>query len=436
MARPPFNLALAFLISSGCMVGEPTPPPDHDGHIHEPQPTTPVAASIAGGELLPIAPYTGITGRALMVRGLDGKTDLSIAITGLTAATAYTAHLHAAPCQYKGGGHYKIDPLVADTQEANELWIKGTSSDKGALATAATFAHLTRGEALSIVVHDPMGGGKMACADLVEDGTAAIELSGSVAPFAAAAAGDMTVGGTITATRTATGTSFKLSLAGLDPAAVGYGTHIHAEPCEVATGGGHYKLDPTIVDTLETNEIWLPVTTYTMGSMSAMIDIPHAARSDAQSIVVHRTITDANKPKIACANLTRRTEHVALETSGAPTALPAASGLAIGGTAMLTRKLTGVTELAIVVSGLAANTMYAAHVHNQACAADSGGGHFKLDPTVTEASADNEMWLHLTTDDNGSAHDTTWVAQVARADAASIVVHGDDGARLACFDLR
>ena len=34
----------------------------------------------------------------------------------------------------------------------------------------------------------------------------------------------------------------------------------------------HYKLDPLVVDTLETNEVWLPITGYaTAGTATAMV---------------------------------------------------------------------------------------------------------------------------------------------------------------------
>jgi hypothetical protein len=103
----------ALLVISGCFVGVSDAPPDPDvDPPPDPQPTTPTIASIAGGSFSPIAPYTNIAGRALMVRRLDGNTDLSMAITGVTPGTGYTAHLHAAPCQYAGGGHYKIDPAI------------------------------------------------------------------------------------------------------------------------------------------------------------------------------------------------------------------------------------------------------------------------------------------------------------------------------------
>jgi hypothetical protein len=402
------------------------------------QPTTPLIESVAGGAFAPIAPYTNIAGKALLVRRLDGKTDVSIAVSGVGMNVAYTAHVHAAPCQFAGGGHYKIDPAVADVLEANELWVKGMSNPVGVLATDASFPHVARGEALSVVIHDPMGGGKMACADLVADEATTLEFSGTLKAFAAATAADMQIAGTIDVTRTGNSTSFKLDVTGLDKAALAYGSHIHAEPCEVATGGGHYKLDPLVVDTLETNEIWLPITGYaTAGTATAMVAAPTGVRSDAQSIVIHRTITvtPPNIPKVACANLTRKTARLPLETTGTAVPLAGANGASLTGSAIMTRKLTGVTEVAVVMTGLTANTKYQAHVHNQPCAVESGGGHYKLDRNVQEALATNELWFELTADAKGAAHDSMWVDKIAAADAQSLVVHSES-ARMACFDLQ
>ncbi len=408
---------------------------DGKGDSSEPQPTTAMLQSVAGGKFKAIAPYSGLGGSALMVRHLDGETDLSLAIVGVTASTMFTAHLHAAPCEYNGGGHYKIDPLIADALESNELWLTGQSSDTGSLIAEASFPHLTRGEALSIVVHDPMGGAKMACADLREDDSSILEFSGTVAPFAAATEADMTLAGTITARRSATATGFTLELSGLDPEALGYATHVHAEPCEVATGAGHYKLNPTVLDTVEANEIWLPLTPTTPGSATSKLNVKHAIRSDAQSVVVHRAITEVNKPKVACANLERKTARVPLETSGTAINLPAAGG-ALTGAVVMTRKLSGVTDVAVVVSGLEPGMTYDAHVHNQPCAFGDGGGHYKIDNTVSEALEDNEIWFELAADSKGAAHDSKWLAAIASAAAQSVVVHAEGGARLACFDLK
>lgn len=387
----------------------------------------------------PIAPYTNVAGKALLVRTLDGKTTVSIAVAGVGNNVLYTAHVHAAPCQYgAGGGHYKIDPAVADVVETNELWVKGTSNPVGQLAADASFTHLARDGALSVVIHDPMGGAKMACADLLSDDAATVELEGTLKLFAAATATDQTVTGTIKVTRTAASTSFALDLSGLDKTAVGYGSHIHAEPCEVTTGGGHYKLDTSVVDTIETNEIWLPIANYaTAGTATAMVSPTTSIRSDAQSIVLHRviTVTPPNSPKVACANLTRKTARMPLETTGTAQPLSGANGASLTGSAVMTRKLTGVTEVAVVMTGLTPNTVYQAHVHNQPCAVESGGGHYKLDRTITDALATNEMWFEMTADAKGAAHDSMWVDKIAAADAQSLVVHSES-ARIACFDLQ
>ena len=425
------------VVVAGCMVGGID---DHD-HTNDPpgpQPTSPTVDSIAGGDVYAMPPYAGIAGRALMARHLDGTTYLSVAMTGVAPGVMYTAHLHAAPCRFGGGGgHYKIDPTVADTIETNELWLRGTSSASGLLISDGSFNHLARGGALSIVVHDPMmAGAKMACADLYEDYAGTVEFAGTVAPFAAATAADMTVTGSITATRSTPGSSFMLTLGGLDRTAVGYSTHIHAEPCAVATGGGHYKLDPTAADNIQGNELWLPVTNHTTGMASSMLAVPHVFRTDAQSIVLHRTITDLNKPKVACADLRRTTAHPPFDTSGSAIALPGAAGMSPTGFAVITRRLTGVTEAALVLAGLAPNTKYVAHVHNQSCAVETGGGHFKFDRAVPEALTENEIWFDFRTEGDGTAHDSTWVPRIAGADATSVVVHGADNARLVCFDLR
>ena len=101
----------------------------------------------------------------------------------------------------------------------------------------------------------------------------------------------------------------------------------------------------------------------------------------------------------------------------------------------MTRTLSGVTEVAVVMTGLTPSTTYQAHVHDQPCAVENGGGHYKFDRAVAEPIAANEMWFALVADVKGSAHDSMWVTKTAAADAMSIVVHSDM-ARIACFDLQ
>jgi hypothetical protein len=431
-----------FLSAAGCTVGvgsiDQDPGDDDDGTDpgDDPPPTTPVLQSILSGTFSPLAGFTGIGGRAQMVRTLQGKTQVDVQIRGLTPGLAYTAHVHAASCAFQGGGHYKIDPAVLDALPENELYIEMTATADGIGATQVEYDHLTRGEALAIVIHNPADGAKMACADLVPDDDAAVEASGTIAPFAQAEAGDQGIGGSVTLMRDGTGTHVSLSLTGLDPALT-YGAHIHAEPCGVTDGGGHYKMDPTVIDPVEANELWPAVTAIDAGgAMSSTLDSPHKARYDAQSLVVHRVVDAATKPKVACADLTR-TSWPAIGTTGTATTMAAgtSAGLTISGNATMSRTLAGITQVTLNASGLAPDTDYSAHVHNLPCSVQDGGGHYKFDSSIADPVETNEIWLKLSTDASGTGTDSVWVNHTARGEAQSIVIHDADKNRLACYDL-
>ena len=71
------------------------------------------------------------------------------------------------------------------------------------------------------------------------------------------------------------------------------------------------------------------------------------------------------------------------------------------GAALVTRLTDGTTAVSVKVSGLAANTVYPAHLHVQPCAY-SAGGHYKINPAVTTTEASNEVWPSFTTDPNGN----------------------------------
>ncbi len=439
-----------LLMAVGCAGEAPgvTGDDQPDGGMEMPgeQPTEPVVRSVVGGTFRPLAAFTGIEGRALLVRKVDGSSELSIALTGGTAGTEYVAHVHVAPCSFQivappavatATGHYMIDPAIAaTTTEANELWVHPTTSATGMIVGSASFTHMPREEAISVVVHDPVMG-KMACADLYSDETAStIEFAGTLAAFPTAPVGDQGVTGTVAATRTANSTTFNLTLAGLT-AANNYEGHVHNEPCAVTTGGTHYMIDPTLAPpAVATNEVWFTVPAAST-TATLPVTVPFGARTDAQSIVAHRLEDNAGvitKVKIACGDLTRTTAIAPFETTATAQALPAAAGMSLTGTALMTRKFNGVTEVAVVMTGLAPNTTYAAHVHNQPCAFEAGGAHYKFDPASTEPS--NEMTFALDANAEGTASDSTWVAKIAGAEAQSMIVHGADGARLACFDIK
>jgi hypothetical protein len=154
-------LTLGLLFSAACDAGQ-VDGTQSTGFTFDDLPT------LTGGQFAALAPYQDIDGQAFMARQLDGSTELYIAVSGLKADLGYTAHLHVAACAANGGGHYKIDPNNPATVEANELWLRGRSSLAGTLFSQAAFAHRTRDDAKSIVVHDPINGAKMACADLAE----------------------------------------------------------------------------------------------------------------------------------------------------------------------------------------------------------------------------------------------------------------------------
>jgi len=260
-----------------------------------------------------------------------------------------------------------------------------------------------------------------------------------VAPFAAAEAQDQGIAGSVMLMRDSTGTHVNLSLTGLDPAAT-YGAHIHALPCGVSDAGGpaggHYKMDPTVVEVVETNELWPQVTGYEGGSMSSTLNSAHRARFDAQSLVVHRVVDAATKPKVACADLTRAS-WPGVGTEGDAQTMPAgtSAGLTITGSATMSRTLAGITQVTLNAGGLGADTEYAAHIHNLPCSVQDGGGHYKFDGSVADPVETNEIWLKLATDASGGGTDTVWVDHLARSEAQSLVIHDADKNRLACFDL-
>ncbi|MCG8424638.1 MAG: protein kinase [Proteobacteria bacterium] len=88
------------------------------------------------------------------------------------------------------------------------------------------------------------------------------------------------------------GTTVNLTIQGLD-AATEYVSHVHALPCAVNKAGDHYKIEPTIDQAVEENELW-PV--ITPGTAIVQFTSPHVARADAQSVVIHRVAGD-KKPK-------------------------------------------------------------------------------------------------------------------------------------------
>lgn len=405
---------------------------------------TPVSY-VAGGNFAPLAAYmsrTTITGHAQILRDMAGKTTVQLHVEGLDPNVMYPAHVHNLPCSVNSAGdHYKFDPTVDMTDPNNEIHVPFTTDMTGLGRASVTVMQFARPDAQSVVIHDPSSmpaNAKMVCADLVPEPTASgtVTATGKFAPFASASTKDSTIMGTATMVRDMTGTTVTLAATGMDPGSM-YMSHVHAFPCAVNTAGGHYKLDPTNTMTVESNELWPSLMAGAMPLKS-----PQVARPDAESVVIHRADPMAMAPpKVACADLVRVEAYDPYKTEGKATLTTAGmtkySGLMASGT--MTRTMPSTTTATVTVSGLTKATMYPIHVHELSCASSGGGGHYKIDPTMTMAMQSNEIWLSLTTDDMGGGTQMVSITtHLARPEAASIVVHDNDmaGTRLACIDLK
>ncbi len=256
----------------------------------------------AGGTFAPFANYRGIKGEARIIRTTAKGTIISVKVSGLKGGLSYPVHVHALPCAVnQAGGHYQLDPS-AKTGEANEIWLGFTADKKGHAHSKRTLSHLARPDAQSICVHDPeANGAKMACADLFPKNKFA-SYEGNFAPFAKAKGADLHISGTAQMVTSSQGTQFKLVVSGLSPSEQ-YVSHVHLFPCSVTEAGGHYELDPSLKAGEEKNEIWFTIPA-NQTSFKTDITIPHIARADAQSVVIHQMV-DGGMPKLSCADLLR-----------------------------------------------------------------------------------------------------------------------------------
>ena len=92
------------------------------------------------------------------------------------------------------------------------------------------------------------------------------------------------------------------------------------------------------------------------------------------------------------------------------------------------------TTVRVNVRGLAPSTTYSSHLHESACSEAFGGGHYKDDP-AGPVTPPNELWLTLETNKAGNARDRSSAPWAVRQGARSVVIHDQDGARIACADL-
>jgi hypothetical protein len=110
------------------------------------------------------------------------------------------------------------------------------------------------------------------------------------------------------------------------------------------------------------------------------------------------------------------------------------AGLDLRGNAQMIRTADGKTIVTVHVEGLAPDTVYGSHVHQQACAVGEADGHYKFDPTGP-ATPPNEIWPGFTTNAAGVGNGYARVDATAGAAAVSVVIHAPGGAKLACADL-
>jgi len=372
-----------------------------------------------------------ISGRAMMTR--DGTTTVvNTQLLGLDAETTYMSHVHEYPCDVdSGGAHYKVDPTEEGTVEANEIWPSFTTDAAGEGLGEAVADHDARADAQSIVVHDPSDGARIACATLTDDISGATNYIGRFSVFASAEEeGYDAIEGDGQLVRADGRTWASIQVSGME-ANTEYMAHVHQYPCDVNNAGGHYKIDPTIEGTEEDNEIWPSFTSDCDGVGLGDDEVPHLARPDATSVVIHAP----SGAKIACADLTGSVTDYTTEGEFFTTNDGWERGFSILGAAAMVRTLEGDTLVVTSVSGLDPETEYMSHVHREPCST-GGGAHYKLDPTEEETIEANEIWPGFTTDADGSGGgDVVSEGHLARPEAQSIVIHDSDGARIACADL-
>lgn len=155
----------------------------------------------------------------------------------------------------------------------------------------------------------------------------------------------------------------------------------------------------------------------------------------AAGIAGHAAPADASGPR-------HRPHHHRVDvTHGRFETLPGGEMLGFdvrgGATMFRSDRHGGVTTVVVRVRGLAPNTSYKTHVHNQPCSATpAGGGHYQHE-AMGAADAVNEIWPTITTDGRGRGVGFAVHEHRARDDAQAIVIHWpeDSTVRLACLDL-
>ncbi len=115
-------------------------------------------------------------------------------------------------------------------------------------------------------------------------------------------------------------------------------------------------------------------------------------------------------------------------------AVGAAQDLDISGHAQMVRTGSGRTIVSVHVEGLAVNTTYGSHVHQQACGVGDADGHYQYVPGAGVNDV-NEIWPGFTTNGAGIGNGNARNDGTAASTAVSVVVHAPGGAKIACADL-
>jgi Cu-Zn family superoxide dismutase len=121
-------------------------------------------------------------------------------------------------------------------------------------------------------------------------------------------------------------------------------------------------------------------------------------------------------------------------TRGEVHAFAAGAGMELAGRAQMVRTADGKTIVTVHVTGLAPDTTYGAHVHQQACGVGDADGHYRFEP-AGPAAPPNEIWPGFTTDPAGVGNGRASVDGTAGPTAVSVVIHSPGGAKIACADL-
>lgn len=82
-----------------------------------------------------------------------------------------------------------------------------------------------------------------------------------------------------------------------------YGAHVHDAPCDVSSGGAHFKQDPSGPGT-QPNEIWPGDGLFVAnagGNADVNATVPYTANANAVSVVIHDL--DGGGSRVACATL-------------------------------------------------------------------------------------------------------------------------------------